>query len=316
MKVCVVIPCYKVLVHIGGVIQSIPARVEKIYVVDDQCPDNSGQWVTQNISDPRVEVVYNQVNQGVGGAVMAGYRAAVRDNMDIVVKIDGDGQMDPTLIDKFIAPIERGEADYTKGNRFYRLESLSSMPGVRLFGNAVLSFISKASSGYWNLMDPTNGYTAIHTAVINELPLEKISSRYFFESDMLFRLNTLRAVVRDIPMHSVYADEVSNLKIHKVIPGFLLDHSKRLWKRYVYLYWLRDFNVASVYSLLSLLLLSYGVFFGSAEWIKSTMTGVTASSGTIMLSALPIILGVQFLLAFIQHDLGNVPDRVLYKQLV
>lgn len=316
MKVCVVIPCYKVLAHIRGVIESIPESVERIYVVDDQCPERTGQWVADNIHDPRVEVICNEVNQGVGGAVMTGYRAAVRDNMDIAVKIDGDGQMDPALIDKFIAPIERGEADYTKGNRFYRLDSLRAMPRLRLFGNAVLSFISKASSGYWNLMDPTNGYTAIHTAVITELPLEKISSRYFFESDMLFRLNTLRAVVWDIPMQSVYADEVSNLKIHKVIPEFLLSHSKRLWKRYLYLYWLRDFNMASMYSLLSLLLLTYGVFFGSAEWIKSIVTGVPASSGTIMLSALPIILGVQFFLAFIQHDLSNVPDKVLYKQLV
>lgn len=314
-NVAVVIPCYKVLAHIEPVITAIPSFVKKIYVIDDKCPEKSGQWVQENINDPRVCVLFHDVNQGVGGAVMTGYQAAADNGMDIVVKIDGDGQMDPELIRKFTAPIERGEADYTKGNRFYRLESLQDMPYARLFGNAVLSFITKLSSGYWNIMDPTNGYTAIHTSIIRELPLEKISRRYFFESDMLFRLGTVRAVVRDIPMHAIYADEVSNLKIHKVIPEFLWNHGKRLLKRYTYLYWLRDFNMASIYSLLSIMLLLFGSTFGIYEWIRSVSSGVPAAGGSIMLSALSAILGIQFLLAFFQYDLSNVPDKPLHKQL-
>lgn len=315
LKIAVVIPCYKVLAHIESVVAAIPSYVEKIYVVDDQCPEGSGQWVQEHIVDQRLTVLFHELNQGVGGAVMTGYRAAAADGMDIVVKIDGDGQMDPELIRKFTSPIERGEADYTKGNRFYRLESLQGMPPARLFGNAVLSFITKLSSGYWNLMDPTNGYTAIHTSIVRELPLDKISKRYFFESDMLFRLGTVRAVVRDIPMHAVYADEVSNLKIHKVIPEFLWNHGKRLFKRYTYLYWLRDFNMASLYSLLSMLLLAFGGVFGATEWVRSISSGIPATSGSIMLSALPTILGIQFLLAFVQYDLSNVPDKPLHKQL-
>lgn len=315
LKIAVVIPCYKVLAHIESVVAAIPSYVEKIYVVDDQCPEGSGQWVQEHIADQRLTVLFHELNQGVGGAVMTGYRAAAADGMDIVVKIDGDGQMDPELIRQFTSPIERGEADYTKGNRFYRLESLQGMPPARLFGNAVLSFITKLSSGYWNLMDPTNGYTAIHTSIVRELPLDKISKRYFFESDMLFRLGTVRAVVRDIPMHAVYADEVSNLKIHKVIPEFLWNHGKRLFKRYTYLYWLRDFNMASLYSLLSMLLLAFGGVFGATEWVRSISSGIPATSGSIMLSALPTILGIQFLLAFVQYDLSNVPDKPLHKQL-
>ena len=309
MSIAVVIPCYK------AVLQSIPEYVDRVYVVDDKCPEHTGRWVQENIADHRLSVLFHEDNQGVGGAVMTGYRAALADGINIAVKIDGDGQMDPGLIRKFTAPIERGEADYTKGNRFYRLESLQGMPRARLFGNAVLSFITKLSSGYWNIMDPTNGYTAIHTSIISELPLEKISHRYFFESDMLFRLGTVRAVVRDIPMQAVYADEVSNLKIHKVIPEFLWNHSKRLFKRYAYLYWLRDFNMASVYSLLAFILLIFGSSFGVYEWGISISTGVPATGGTIMLSALPIILSIQFLLAFLQYDLSNVPDRPLHKQL-
>src|SRR5690606_32001950 len=151
-------------------------------------------------TDPRVRVIRHASNLGVGGAVITGYQAAIADGMDILVKLDGDGQMDASLIPDFIEPIINGEADYTKGNRFFDLEELRSMPRIRLIGNAVLSFMTKFSSGYWNLFDPTNGFTALHADVARYLPLSKISKRYFFESDMLFRLNTLRAVVHDIPM--------------------------------------------------------------------------------------------------------------------
>jgi len=158
-------------------------------------PDASGKFVKEHCHDLRVHVIYHESNLGVGGAVMTGYRAALKDGADIIVKIDGDGQMDASLISNFIEPILAGEADYTKGNRFFNLEEIRSMPGLRLFGNAVLSFMTKLSSGYWDLFDPTNGYTAIHVDVARHLPFNKISSRYFFETDMLFRLNTLRSVV-------------------------------------------------------------------------------------------------------------------------
>ena len=140
--------------------------------------------------------------------------------MSVVVKVDGDGQMDPRLIPSFVYPILRGEADYTKGNRFFDLESVRTMPRFRLLGNAILSFMTKLSSGYWNLFDPTNGFTAIHTDVARHLPFDKISRRYFFETDILFRLNTLRAVVVDVPMEAKYGDEVSNLKISKIVLEF------------------------------------------------------------------------------------------------
>src|SRR5262249_39074317 len=157
----------------------------------------------------------HEQNQGVGGAVMSGYRAAIADGMAVVVKVDGDGQMDGSLIPYFVAPIINGEADYTKGNRFFDLEQINQMPPMRLFGNAVLSLMTKLSSGYWNLFDPTNGFTAIHVDAARHLPFDKISKRYFFETDMLFRLNTINAVVVDVPMDASYGDEVSNLKISK-----------------------------------------------------------------------------------------------------
>ena len=191
MSVAVAIPCYKVTQHVLEVIRTIPASVSRIYAVDDACPSGSGAFIQQHCTDPRVQVLFNPENQGVGGAVVTAYRQAVADGMDIVVKIDGDGQMNPRLLPLFVRPIQDRRADYTKGNRFFRPESVRGMPAMRLFGNAVLSFMTKLSCGYWSIMDPTNGYTAIHTSLLRELPLDKLERRYFFETDMLFRLNTL-----------------------------------------------------------------------------------------------------------------------------
>lgn len=307
MKISVAIPCYKVTQHVLGVINSIGPDIAAIYAVDDCCPEGSGRFIEEHNQDPRVRVLYNPENRGVGGAIITAYKAAIADGMDIVVKIDGDGQMDPSLLPLFVRPLLRHQADYTKGNRFYRPESVQDMPPVRLFGNAVLSFMTKLSCGYWNLMDPTNGYTAVRTCVLAELPLDKLENRYFFETDMLFRLNTVRAVVKDVPMDSVYADEESNLRIGKVLPEFLRKHVSRLWRRYVYNYLVRDFNIGTVYSLSGALLVLVGTIFGLWHWVGNTSH--PATSGTVMLAALPIIIGIQCLIAFLHYDVSSVPTE-------
>ncbi|WP_212629028.1 glycosyltransferase family 2 protein [Pseudomonas sp. KB-10] len=315
MKIAVVIPCYKVRNHVLQVLEAVPEVVKRVYAVDDCCPDRSGDFIEANCRDARVRVLRNPVNLGVGGAVITGYRAAIKDGMDIVIKVDGDGQMDPRLVPYFARPIIQGRADYTKGNRFYRHESLRDMPKVRLIGNAMLSFLTKLSCGYWNLMDPTNGYTAIHTQVLQELPLDKLETRYFFETDMLFRLNTVRAVVRDIPMDAVYADEVSGLNVRKVLPEFARKHLSRLGRRYVYNYWLRDFNIGSLYSLMGSLLIASGSLFGLAHWLSSIIQQTPATSGTVMLASLPILVGTQLLIAFLHNDISSTPQEPLHLQL-
>ena len=199
--------------------------------------------------------------------------------MEVIVKVDGDGQMDPKLIPLFIAPILAGEADYTKGNRFFDLEEIRAMPKIRLFGNAALSFMTKISSGYWNLFDPTNGYTAIHRDVARHLPFNKISRRYFFETDILFRLNILRAVVVDIPMDAKYGDEVSNLKISKVVGEFFVKHVRNFSKRIFYNYYLRDMSLASIELPVGLILFLFGLFFGLTHWWYSVDLGVPSSYG-------------------------------------
>ena len=310
--IAVVIPCYKVSIQICNLIQQIGSEVDTIFVIDDCCPEKSGVLVEETCVDPRVHVIHHVVNQGVGGAVLTGYQAAMDAGAEVIVKIDGDGQMDPTLISTFIAPILLGEADYTKGNRFFDLEQVRVMPKVRLFGNAVLSFMTKLSSGYWDLFDPTNGYTAIHVDVLKHLSFGKISHRYFFETDMLFRLNTLRAVVIDIPMDAKYGDEVSNMNISKLVTEFLFKHLRNFIKRIFYNYYLRDMSLASIELPLGLFLFVAGTFFGIYHWVSSFNNDVTTPTGTVMLAALPILMGLQLILAFLAYDIASVPRRCFH----
>lgn len=312
-RVCVVIPCFRCRESISEVIARIGPRIERIFVVDDRCPDQTGDFVRSNVTDSRVCVLQNEVNLGVGGAVITGYRAALAEGFDVAVKLDGDGQMAPELIESLIEPILGGEADYTKGNRFFRLESLESMPPVRLFGNAVLSFISKLSSGYWYVMDPTNGFTAIHRAALELIPLEKVAERYFFESDMLFRLNTVRAVVRDVPIDAYYGDEQSHLSVTSTAIAFPRLYFVRLCKRIFYTYCLRDFNFCSLELVFGAIFFTFGVCFGAVHWWMSISSGITASTGTVMVAALPIILGFQLLLSAIGFDMGNSPKAPLQR---
>ena len=314
-RIAVVIPSFRVTAHVLEVIGAIPDVVECIYVVDDACPDGSGDHVERHARDPRVRVLRHTVNGGVGAAVITGYRAAIEDGMEIVVKVDGDNQMDPALIPDFVQPILDGEADYTKGNRFFDIERVRKMPGARVFGNAVLSFMTKLSSGYWNLFDPTNGYTAIHVDVARFLPFEKISCRYFFETDMLFRLNVLRAVVIDIPMHARYADEVSNLRISSIVWEFLVKHARNFFKRIFYNYYLRDMSLASIELPIGALFLGFGLIYGAVHWWASSQGGLPTPAGTVMLAGLPILAGIQFLLGFVGYDMGAVPVRPVHRVL-
>lgn len=315
-SVHVVIPSYKVTAHILDLISRIGPEVGTILVVDDACPEGSGELVQQQCHDPRVRVMFHDDNRGVGGAVMTGYREAIRTGADVIVKLDGDGQMDPALLPAFIAPILAGVADYTKGNRFYDLRYISRMPAMRLAGNAALSFMAKFSTGYWDIFDPTNGYTAISGRSAAMLPLDRISERYFFESDILFRLGTFRAVVRDVPMDAHYGDEVSNLKIGKVLPEFFSKHIRNFAKRIFYGYFLRDVSVASLELLCGTALLLFGIVYGGWHWWQSISSGQTAATGVIMLAAMPVLIGLQLLLAFLAYDIASVPRNALGRSLV
>lgn len=315
-KIGVVIPCYRVKAHVVDVIAGLPPEVDFIFCIDDSCPDGSGLHIQETHNDPRVRVIFHEQNRGVGGAVKTGYLAARETGCDIAVKVDGDGQMDPRAVLAFVHPIAAGLCDYSKGNRFFRLEDVSAMPAVRLVGNAVLSFLTKASTGYWNIFDPTNGYTAIHLAVLDILPLDKVADRYFFETDMLFRLNIARCVVRDVPMRAIYGNERSNLKVRRVILPFLGGHVRNFFKRIFYEYFLRDFHAASLEILLGPLVMVSGIVFGGYHWWLSVTTAHAATAGTVMIAALMIIAGLQFTLAALSFDVANVPTDAVHPLLV
>ena len=314
-KVAVVIPCFRVSDSLLEVICLIGPETSKIYVVDDCCPEDSTQVVHQ-LDDDRIYLIRNEKNLGVGGAVMRGYQQAIVDQMDIVVKIDGDGQMDPKLIPVFIAPIIRGEADYTKGNRFYELEQIHRMPVLRVIGNAGLSFVTKLSSGYWDIFDPSNGYTAISVPVLEKVPLFKVANRYFFESDMLFRLNILRAVVEDIPMDAKYGNEISNLKIFPVFFEFIYRHTVNLLRRIFYNYYLRDMSLASFELPAGVLLLIFGLYYGFTSSVDAARLGLPTTAGNVMISAVSLISGLQLVLAFLAFDIASVPKLVLHTRLL
>lgn len=315
MNVTIVIPCYKVKNQIVNTVKSVLAYADKIYVVDDCCPEGSGRFLQEQVVDPKLTILFNKVNLGVGGAVKTGYLRAIEEGADILIKMDGDGQMDPEYIPQFVYYLQNQQADYVKGNRFYDPRTLRKMPTTRLIGNSMLSLINKCVNGYWNIIDPTNGYTAITANALNKIDIEKVDNRYFFESDMLFRLGLIRAVVKDIAIPAKYEEENSSLSITKVLWEFPPKYFVRFWKRIIYQYYLRDFNIATIEMIFGSILFLFGFIIGARAWAKSISTGVFASTGTVMLSVLPIILGFQLLLSAINFDIQNVPKEPISRKI-
>ncbi len=307
-KIAVVIPAYRAAAHIRGVLADIPGEIDHIIVVDDACPQSTGREA-EALGRPNVEVIYHERNTGVGGATMTGYRQALALGCDVVVKMDADGQMDPAYIDGLVAPLLRGDADYTKGNRFSDFGKLRAMPLARLVGNSLLSFVVKAASGYWDIIDPTNGYTAIHRRALQKLNFHRLSKRYFFESDMLINLNIAGAVVKDVGIPARYGNEESSIRAGEIVFQFPPKLLKGLLRRIALRYFVYDFNMASVYMILGVPLLSFGLGFGLLKWLDAVSSGTPAPLGTIMLAALPIIVGLEMLLQAVNIDINSVPKR-------
>jgi len=309
-KIGIVIPTYKSKNHIKFVLDGIPDWVDYIFVVDDKCPQDTGVFVQEKYkNESRIIVIFKDVNQGVGGATITGYKKALELNCDIIIKMDSDNQMDPAYLHKLANPIVNKEARYTKGNRFVDFKELRSMPRFRLMGNSALSFMVKASSGYWNIMDPTNGYTAISSIALGKLNLDGISKRFFFESDMLINLNIQNTVIQDVAIPARYGDENSSLSIWSTAIKFPPKLFKGIIKRFFFKYMIYDFNMVSVYTLVGIPLLLWGIGYGLFKWIQNYYLGVETPAGTVMLSVLPLILGTQFMLAAINIDIESTPGK-------
>ncbi|MFY9398148.1 MAG: glycosyltransferase family 2 protein, partial [Desulfomonilia bacterium] len=270
----------------------------------------------QAIESDRVVIERTERNSGVGGATTKGLAAGLRMGGDLFVKVDGDGQMDPARMKDLLMPLLNG-FDYAKGNRFLHTEELKEMPTVRLFGNYVLTFMTKLASGYWDIFDPQNGYLAIKRSALEAIPLENLHKRYFFENDLLVNLNINGCRVCDIRMPARYGDEESSLKIWKTALTFPVLLFSRFLGRIYHKHILRDFAEEGLFYIVGLLLMAFGTLFGSYHWVLSILSGTPATTGTVMISVLPIILGFQlFLQAIVLEIQGmkKIPDRHDYNR--
>jgi len=308
---CVVIPAYRAAATILPVIEAIGPEIDLVVVVDDACPEGTALSVTNRCCDPRVVALMHDANQGVGGAFLTGMRYAIERGADIIVKIDADGQMDPSQVPALIDPIVSGRADYVKGDRFFFLTYAASMPSARLFGNLALSFMAKLSSGYWTIMDPTNGFFAIHARVAELLDDERIAKRFFFETDLLFHLGLIRAKVVEFPMHASYGDEVSNLRISQQLAPFLAGHLRNTFSRILYRYFFREFSLASIQLVAGAALFGFGLLFGLYHW-WSAPPDQLVPTGTIMIAALTFLIGFQLLLSFLNYDISSSSREPLH----
>lgn len=312
-NIAAVIPCYRVEREIQSVLRGIPKYIKHIIVVDDASPDSTSDLVTASAKkDKRITLIRHPSNQGVGGAMVTGFRKALELGAQIVIKVDGDGQMDTSQLPALLTPLIQGQADYTKGNRFRDFVSLQQMPFIRRIGNMGLAFLSKAATGYWNLFDPTNGFTAIRSEVLAQLPLDRIDKTYYFETSMLANLYLLGTVVKDVPMPARYQSEVSNMLIHRILFQFPIRLFGTFVKRLILKNYIYDFTMASIYILAGFPLLLFGLTFGIDKWIEYALQdGVTAPTGTVMLPTLSVLLGIQLLLSAIEIDLRSVPKEPL-----
>lgn len=301
----VVIPVHNEAAHIADVVSSLPLWVDRIIVVDDASTDGTAE-VTARIADPRVRLVRHEVNLGVGGAMVTGYRIALQEGWDLIGKMDGDGQMLASELPTLLEPFALDLADYTKGNRFYLPGGAVSMPADRAFGNTLLSFMTKAASGYWHVYDSQCGYTVIRAAYLELLELDRLPRDYLFENAMLIKLNAVNARVVDVPVSTVYGQEVSGVSVGRVAltfpPRLVVAGSRRFWRKHL----VTDFTPVGGLTMAGILFASFGLVFGGYHWWLSFESGVAATTGTVMIAVLSLIMASQlFLQAFSMSVLSS-----------
>jgi len=304
--VAVVIPAHNEAAFIGSVIRTLPSYVDTIIVVDDASTDGTAE-VARRTEDRRVHVIILDRNSGVGGAMVAGYRLAMEVGSDIVVKMDGDGQMSPDDLPGLLDAMAEGQFVYAKGNRFLMGSPREDMPRSRFVGNMVLTFLTKLASGYWHIFDPQNGYTAISSAALELLDLEMVHKGYFFENDILVQLNLHGFRVKDVPMRACYGNEASGINPVQISVSFPRLLLQRFLYRVYRKYMLRDFSPVALFLLTGCALFLWGVLFGVFLWVRGKMAGVAAPTGTIMLAIVPLFIGFQLLLQGIVLDIQETP---------
>ena len=307
-KIAVVIPCYRVRDKIVDVVDSVLPIADFVIAVDDCCPEKSGQFLRESRTDPKLTILFHEKNQGVGGAMITGFQVALEAGADIVVKMDGDGQMEAKHLPRLIGPLLARKADFTKGNRFFDLRALRAMPLVRRFGNFGLTLLSKAASGFWHLSDPTNGYFALRANALRLLNFHLLAPRYFFEISLLIQLNVIRAIAFDVPIPAKYADENSSLSPWRALCTFPSKLAGGLVHRIWWRYFIYDINIVTVFLITGAFLFFGGGAFGAWRWSHNWIYDREQSAGTVAVAMLPMILGFQMLLQAVVLDMMDKPD--------
>lgn len=307
MKLYAVIPCYKTVDLAPLIVKSCLKYVDKVICVDDACPFETGKNIQNLIQDKNLIILFHKNNLGVGGAVKTGFRYALEDGAEIIIKVDSDGQMPPELIPKLVKPIQDGSAEFTKGNRFRTIEVVKKMPKVRLMGNIGLSFLSKLSTGYWELFDPTNGFLAIHKDVLNKIYLDKLDNKYFFETDLLFRCSLLNVVIGEVTMTALYENNHSSLRPFKEIFNFFVRHLVVFTKRIAYQYFLLDFNPGSISIVICFLFGIVSLILGFFSLLNGHITNQETDFGIQILFLVLTIISSQFFINFVYYDSSQMP---------
>jgi glycosyltransferase involved in cell wall biosynthesis len=304
-RIAVVVPCYNEERHVAEVIATMPDFVDHILIVDDRSKDATFEVATAAATS-RTEVIRHEVNKGVGGSIVTGHRRAIELKADVVAVMAGDGQMDPAYLPSLLDPVVSGRKGFAKANRFYSANSFAGMPRYRFWGNVILTFLTKMASGYWNIVDPQNGYTAVSRSVLERMPLHKLAERYEFENDQLIWLNILDVAAVDVPIPAVYRDEVSTLRLYQVMPrltrllmgGFW----RRMWRKYV----LWSFSPIALLLLIGILMTVFGVAVGIWAIVQSIGPN-EASTGTWLLAVGPTLVGIQMLTQALVLDIQATP---------
>ena len=297
-----VIPAFRAADTLVTVVQQCLKVVDHIVVVDDACPENCGD-VLLAAADPRVTLVRRATNGGVGAATKDGIVEALRLGAEFIVKVDADGQMDTRYVPHMIDFLRtQPEVDMVKGNRFADPATVQNMPVPRLIGNAGLTLLVKFSSGYWTIVDPTNGYIAIRASALRQLNLTRLADRYFFEIDLLCALGLARRAIAELEMPAIYGNEKSSLSISTTLMTFPGRLFVRFLRRILINYLVVEFNVGTICGVIGFPLLVAAVIFGSHEWLLSYASGQPRATGTIILALLMFMLGFQLSMQALLYD--------------
>jgi glycosyltransferase involved in cell wall biosynthesis len=306
-RVAVVVPAHDEEELIGGTLAGIPEFVDRVYVVDDNSGDGTASRA-RAAGDPRVEVISHEQNEGVGAAIVTGYKRALAEGIDIACVMAADGQMDPADLERITAPVAQAKAEYAKANRLFTGQAWQLMPRHRYLGNAVLSMLTKIASGYWHVADSQSGYTAISRHTLEQLDLDRIYKRYGFPNDMLVHLNVWNARVRDVPSRPIYGiGERSEIRLWRVIPSIAWLLLKGFFWRLREKYVIRDFHPLVFFYTFGILLTVAGLVLGAVETVLRLM-GNELTTPTVVLVALLLISGSQFTLFAMWFDMESNKD--------